>query len=169
MAPTSTKQLKYFSNTNTVFPHIVSAETLLFLIAWIPILMNTYCISANSFCPWIVSALLCTVSKGHRTQGQIQKRIVSAETICGNTVSFRMKHLKNGSYFSPHKTVWNNYIVLYFQLSNLKLLNPDNTSLYSIVHREENDANKRFLMSSCRRSTYVSTHSDLKFKIPFVN
>ena len=33
-----------------------------------------YCISANSFCPWIVSA------------GQIQKRIASRETIHGNTV-----------------------------------------------------------------------------------
>ena len=37
------------------------------------------------------------------------------------------------------------------------------------MHREENDANKRFLMSSCRRSTYVSTHSDLKLKITFGN
>ena len=61
------------------------------------------------------------------------------------------------------------YVALYFQLSNLKLFNPANASLYSIVHREENDANKRFLMSSCRRSTYVSTHSDLKLRIPFEN
>ena len=37
------------------------------------------------------------------------------------------------------------------------------------MHREENDANKRFLMSSCRRRTYVSTHSDLKLKITFGN
>ena len=50
------------------------------------ILLSRYRISANSFRPWIVLALLFTVTKGHSTQGQIQKRIVSAETICGNMV-----------------------------------------------------------------------------------
>jgi len=45
-----------------------------------------YRISANSFLPWIVSALLCTVSKGHSIWGQFKKRIVTAVTICGNTV-----------------------------------------------------------------------------------
>ena len=37
--------------------------------------------------PRIVSALLWTVIKGHSKSGQIQKRIVSAETIRGKTVT----------------------------------------------------------------------------------
>ena len=39
----------------------------------------------NSFLHWIVSALLCTVTKG-----QIQKSVVSAETIHGNRYSWNL-------------------------------------------------------------------------------
>ena len=55
----------------------------------------------NIFLPWIVSAPTIQVYevkvKGHSKQGQIQKRIVSAETIRGNTVLKKIFYNHDGS------------------------------------------------------------------------
>ena len=67
-----------------------------------PKMRSNYRISSYSFCPWIVSAHLCTVTFGLMVlwplDFQIQKRLVSAETIWRNTVSMK----DHNSYLSNH-------------------------------------------------------------------
>ena len=61
--------------------------------------MSTYRISSYDFCPWIVSEAKIQFIKQKKIVGiiwisynfQIQNKIVSAKTICGNTVPIKIK------------------------------------------------------------------------------